>query len=179
MIEEHLGGHGGVTNIDPPVLLYLKDRFNLKSMVDIGCGPGGMQEVARSLDMSWFGVDGDHTVVQNTENTRLHDFTKGKCVLKKKFDLAWSVEFLEHVEEQYVDNYMSIFSKAKYVCCTAAPPGATGHHHVNCKDLDYWKDVFEKYKFVYDPEITRDLIRLSKMRKKFFKRSGMFFRKSK
>ena len=53
MIEEHLGGHSGVTNIDPPVLLYLKDRFNLKSMVDIGCGPGGMQKVAKSLGMSF------------------------------------------------------------------------------------------------------------------------------
>ena len=179
MIEEHLGGHSGVTTIDPPVLLYLKDRFNLKSMVDIGCGPGGMQKVAKSLGMSWYGVDGDSTVVQNTEVTKLHDFTKGKCVIKKKFDLAWSVEFLEHVEEQYIDNYMSIFSKAKYLCCTAAPPGATGHHHVNCNTEEYWIDKMSNYGFEYCEDLTTEMRNHSTMgtkkKHRFLSRTGLLF----
>jgi hypothetical protein len=76
-----------------------------------------------------------------------------------------------------MDNYMQVFSKAKYVCCTAAPPGTGGHHHVNEQDTEYWIDAFKQYGFTYNEDRTMLLHRISKMRKRFFKKSGMFFYK--
>ena len=39
-VPEHLGGHLNRTNIDEPLLKYIKERFNTTSMLDIGCGSG-------------------------------------------------------------------------------------------------------------------------------------------
>lgn len=177
MTEEHLGGHAGKTCIDQPLFAEIANNYKIKSMIDIGCGPGGMHKIAKQHNVFWYGIDGDSSVIENSPTTVLHDFTKGSPKIIQKFDLAWSVEFLEHVEESFIENYMTVFSLAKFVNCTAAPPGATGHHHVNCKDLDYWIDVFKQYGFTYDSKYTEKLKSISKMRKGFYKRSGMFFYK--
>ena len=50
---EHLGGHLNKTNIDGPLLSYIKERFKVKSMLDIGCGPGGMKEVDINMNIDW------------------------------------------------------------------------------------------------------------------------------
>lgn len=112
------------------MLLYLIKHYNISSVFDIGCGPGGMKSVCSKHGIEWTGVDGD-TKVQD-KLTHLIDFEKETLVDDSSFDLAWSIEFLEHVFEKYQDNYMKCFQKAKYVFCTAAPPGKGGHHHVNC-----------------------------------------------
>ena len=51
--------------IDEPLLKYIKERFNTTSMLDIGCGSGGMKEVVNNMDIDWYGVDGDVTVIEN------------------------------------------------------------------------------------------------------------------
>ena len=48
MVKSHLGGHGNKTNVDQPVFDHIVDKFNIKRMVDIGCGPGGMRELAEA-----------------------------------------------------------------------------------------------------------------------------------
>jgi hypothetical protein len=176
-LQSHLGGHGFKTNTDKPVFDHIVDKFNIKSVVDIGCGVGGMQELADKKNVKWYGIDGDDAVIKTTENTLLHDFTLGSPNISIDFDLAWSVEFLEHVYEEYMPNYMQVFERAKYVCCTAARPGKKGHHHVNCQDTEYWIDAFKQYGFTFDQEYTNHLYSISKMRKKFFRRSGMFYYK--
>jgi hypothetical protein len=71
---------------------------------------------------------------------------------------------------------MQAFARCKYVICTAAGPGAPGHHHVNCQLPTYWHDVFDKYGFEYDDETTLDIrLRKSNMQKPFMQRTGMFF----
>ena len=32
-------------DLDESLLKYVKERFKVKTMLDIGCGPGGMKEV--------------------------------------------------------------------------------------------------------------------------------------
>ena len=39
----------------------------------------------------------------------LHDYTTGPLKLKLNFDLCWCVEFLEHVQEMYINNYFDTF----------------------------------------------------------------------
>ena len=95
----------------------------------------------------------------------------------KTFDLIWCTEFLEHVEEKYVPNYMPLFEKGNMAVVTAAPPGWPGHHHVNCREESYWIDVFKNYGLRYNEELTNEFKGLSQMRKNFFKRAGMVFLK--
>jgi len=50
---------------------------------------------------------------------------------------------------------MKDFQRGKFVVMTFAPLGKGGHHHVNCNTQEYWVDVFKKYGFSYDANMTR------------------------
>ena len=58
-MNKHLGGHAGKTWIDEGALSYLSNTLSIKTMVDIGCGPAGMKDIAKKLGIDWTGVDGD------------------------------------------------------------------------------------------------------------------------
>lgn len=184
MLEEHLGGHGNKTHLDNGALDWAIDRFGIQSYLDIGCGPGGMVELANSKNLEVLGVDGDYTLHRyNRDAFLIHDFTTGPAPIEKKYDLAWSVEFVEHVYEEYMPNYMPAFQQCKYVIMTYAPPGWEGHHHVNLQEEDYWISKFAEYGFTYNEEYTNELRRESTMnahkRKKAFVRNrGLFFESS-
>ena len=175
----HLGGHCNVTHLDAGVLEFLIEKFSIQSMIDVGCGPGGMVHLAKRKGLRALGVDGDPQVRKlsglNSSDLLLHDFTQGPLTIDDVFDLAWSVEFLEHVEDRFQENYMSLFQRAKYVFCTAAPPGKPGIHHVNCRTSEYWIDVFRRYGLHYDPETTESLRQVSTMQREFARETGLFF----
>lgn len=183
-LPEHLGGHLEKTHVDGGTLRHLKRVFNLQSMIDVGCSVGDMVRVADDIGMDAEGVDGDWTLKpywdQKQILVRVHDFVNGPLDLPDQamYDLGWCVEFLEHVDQQYMDNYMQLFQHCKYVVCTAAPPTATGgHHHVNLQDQSYWVQKFDEYGFEFDPEMTEKIRRISTMKKPFMQTTGMFFRR--
>ena len=177
ILEEHLGGHQGKTNIDAGALDWIINELNPTSFLDIGCGPGGMVEHAERCGLDSFGIDGDYTLKRyNPDKFLIHDYTVGPAPLDKRFDFGWSVEFLEHVEEKYIDNYIDAFKSGKYVICTHAQPGQAGHHHVNCKPKSYWIDLFAKHGLFYSEEFTNQMKEASTMGKPFIKRNGLFFK---
>ena len=45
-------------NIDDKVLKYIIDNFNIKTMIDIGCGRGKQVESARHMGIDAIGVEG-------------------------------------------------------------------------------------------------------------------------
>ncbi len=130
MTAEYLGGaepagDPNTTMID--VWGYLLVKYEVKSVIDIGCGFGHC--------LKWFaenglcritGVEGWGEAVQNTVVPQFvcqHDFCAGPPPIGEAFDLAWSSEFLEHVEEQYLPNVMHAFRLARYACITHGEPG--------------------------------------------------------
>ena len=171
----HLGGHFGKTILDEGALLFLKKQFAVASMIDVGCGPGGQVELARKHGIEAFGIDGDYTLKRAKPYYFLHDFTKGDFPCKRRFDLAWCVEFLEHVEEKYQPSYMALLQHAERVVCTSAPPGWEGFHHVNCREQAYWIKVFKKYGFAFDKKNTERLKEHSSMQREFMQDTGMLF----
>ncbi|GAH17923.1 unnamed protein product [marine sediment metagenome] len=82
-----LGGHCFMTNMDKGALDYLVNEFGIKTMVDVGCGPGEMVEYARSLGIVAHGIDGDSSISPDC----LHNFDDGPLVIPL-VDLAWSIE---------------------------------------------------------------------------------------
>ena len=179
-LPEHLGGSMGRCHIDQGALDYLAKKFSIETMVDIGCGTGQMLEVAHGAGISGVGVDGDATVKRKCCFAS-HDYTKGTFVLTehdnqdRAFDLAWSVEFLEHVEEQYIPNYMATFKQCHYAVVTAAPPGTPGRHHVNCQGQEYWIEKFAEYGLILDEDATEGVRKASTMGRNFMRDSGMVF----
>jgi cyclopropane fatty-acyl-phospholipid synthase-like methyltransferase len=178
MLPDHLGGHGNKTHLDEGSLKFMQRIFNVKTMLDIGCGPGGMVNLARELGIDSYGIDGDYTLDRGNVDqfVTLHDYTTGPSPFDKKVDLAWSCEFVEHVEEQYIDNFMQDFRRANFVIMTFAPLGKEGHHHVNCNTEQYWKDTFKQYGFQFDANMTRQIKEVSSMgRRKKVRETGKKF----
>ena len=181
MLEDHLGGHLNKTHLDEGALLWLKSKFNAKTYLDIGCGPGGMVELAESHNLTATGVDGDYTLDRyNPNNFIIHDFTTGPAPLTEQYDLGWSVEFVEHVYEEFIPNYMQAFQRCNVIAMTYAPPGWTGHHHVNLQEEQYWIDKLAEYNLIYNAEYTQQLRKQSTMnqhkkKKAFVKNRGMIF----
>lgn len=165
--DGHLGGFvagGDPDTFDPIVWKDIVNKYNPKTMLDIGCGEGHAIKWFLDNNVKACGVDGSELVLEGSDVKNrifIHDFTKGTISFNDilKPDLIWSCEFLEHVEEQYQDNYMRIFQTAPVVALTYSEPQWSdgGHHHVNCKPQEYWNDVFAKYGFEYDSEYSQYL----------------------
>ncbi len=186
-VAPHLGGHGNSTNLDPGALDYLLGYIDppVRNVLDIGAGMGGMAELGRVRGIPhWITVDGD----ERTHPYILHDFTAGPMGNAAHFSLGWCVEFLEHVEAQYLGNVFSALCLCDWVVCTAAPPGWGGHHHVNEQELDYWFDEFDLHGFDLDTEATNGVRKASNMTihkpnlvrpipKPFMLERGMVYRK--
>jgi len=163
-----IGGHCNMTNMDEGALLFMAQALSLHTMVDVGCGPGGMVDFANAIGIVSVGIDGDPVVFPNI----LHNFDTGPLELPK-FDLAWSVEFLEHIEEQYLDNVFSVFKQCRFVFCTHNPK--PGPWHFNCQPNEYWIDVFHGRGFRYNPDMTEVIKLHSTMDREFVQDTGSFF----
>ncbi len=176
-LPSHLGGSMGRCHIDQGAFDYVVEKKAIRSMVDIGCGTGGMVEAAHAKGLDAVGIDGD-SVIQRQAPCHVHDYTKGPIQVQPT-DLAWSVEFVEHVAEEFVPNYMESFRCCKYALITYAQPGTPGYHHVNCQDQDYWVGVFSKHGFELDEETTSGVRAASTMTRSFMRENGLFFRNTK
>jgi hypothetical protein len=180
IMSDHLGGHLNRTNIDEGAMQWLIDTFNPKTFLDIGCGPGGMVDYAAECGLEAMGIDGDPEVTKDC--IYKHDFVKGPVDIDTIYDIGWSVEFVEHVYEDYMNNYMSAFKLCKVIVVTYAPPGTPGHHHVNLQEQPYWLDKFKTYGFTYSSSMTEQLREVSTMNlkkksheKRFVQKRGMVF----
>jgi len=177
----HLGGHCNITHVDNGAISWAKNELSVKSFLDVGCGPGGMVELAKEMGLVGTGIDGDYTIASANDDYIIHDYTTGPYNLEKSYDLGWSVEFLEHVEEKYMHNYMKTFTSCKYLIITHALPDTPGVHHVNCKSSEYWINKFNTYGFEYSVKLTRKLKEVSTMnihreeKKQFIRKTGKLF----
>ncbi len=171
-LPSHLGGHYNFTAMVNSTFDFLQEKYKIQSVIDIGCGPAGMTEYMISKGADAIGIDGDFTLPKKA-HVIVHDYTKGLLEIDRKFDLAYSTEFLEHVYEQFIPNFLPSFQKAKYAFCSAAPKGQGGHHHVNENSKEYWIDIFDKYGFTY---LKKDSDEISKTHEyKLVKDNSMFF----
>lgn len=169
----HLGGHADMTHIDIGALNMMMSDYDVKTIYDLGCGPGGMILEAKKLGIDSIGIDGDLSLKYNPDMKVIrHDFTKGKLNNLEKRDACWSCEFLEHVEEKYMDNYFSVFNSVNVIFCTfSLNPNA--YHHVNVKPQSYWEEQFKIRGFDINSDKTTKLRSISSMKRDFVRETGM------
>lgn len=164
-LPPHLGGHFGNVNKDAVTLRFLVERYGIRTMIDVGCGPGGMLDEAGALGVDAVGVDGDPFVAEADPRIFCHDYATGPAALWFQdidvfertviYDLVWSMEFVEHVAPEYQEHFLRTFDRGtKALYLTAAPPGFPGHHHVNCQPAHYWVDLLAQRGWALDEEAT-------------------------
>jgi len=171
----HNRSHLGRTHVDEGVLRFFRDHMGCRSLLDVGCGPGGQCDAAKSLGYDDIvGVDGDPDVGA----TITHDFLEGPLHFAPSvfFDLAWCNEFLEHLPEEHAPNALVTLSRANLVAATAHPPsGRNIPHHHNERPAEYWIAKFEDEGFKYDTMLTQAAKEASTMQRDFFRDNGMVF----
>jgi SAM-dependent methyltransferase len=129
------------------VPLFL-NYFKPKSVLDIGCGLGTWLSVFEQNECDVVGIDGDYINIQDLV------FDKSKFVshdlnssfnLKKKFDLAISLEVAEHILPENAKIFIdSICLHSDVVLFSAAIPGQEGTLHYNEQYSNYWIEIFSK-----------------------------------
>ncbi len=159
--EDHLGGafldEPDVNTFMPDVWEHLIAKYGVKSVLDVGAGVGWSTKWFAEHGMEAAGVEGWEEALARSPCRELmtgHDFNKGPYAPGRRFDLAWCSEFVEHIEEKYVANFMAAFQACDYVCLTHGEPGQPGYHHVNCQTTEYWIETMKRHGFEYDAQET-------------------------
>jgi SAM-dependent methyltransferase len=177
----HLGGfiHGGDGNTwCPEVWRELIADFNVRSVIDVGCGEGQSLSWFLSEGIDAVGVEGSVPAIclaRDQKRIVLHDYTEAPYRPERQFDLCWCAEFVEHVEERCVSNYLATFRQASVVAMTHAAPGQEGWHHVNCQPTEYWVEVLQRAGFECDLAYSVSL--RNKTKAEHVNRSLLVFRK--
>lgn len=164
MSNDHLGGayldcNDGNTFM-PDVWQYLADKYKIATIVDIGCGAGWNTEWWHSKGFHAVGIEGWPDAIAKIripmERVIVHDYTIGPLPVPRT-DLAWSSEFVEHVEEKFIPNWMATVRCCRYFCMTFAVPGQTGFHHVCERPFEFWINKMRENWFIHVPEETEFL----------------------
>ena len=173
--EGHLGGYisashpravefglknGDPATYSPNLWRWLVDVLGVESVIDVGCGEGHAAAFFADMGCLVQGVDGSFSALRDSvipgRHVR-HDFLNGPYVPERNYDLAWSCEFVEHVDERFMEHYFQTFDSAsRYLLMTAAPPGQPGWHHVNCQPSEYWIKHIEPRGFRFDEALTEE-----------------------
>jgi SAM-dependent methyltransferase len=183
--DGHLGGYvrgGDPGTWCPNLWQWLVATFEIRSVLDVGCGEGQSTRFFRDLGCEVIGVDGCRQAIADSvipECSVLHDFCEGPFIPSRPVDLVWSCEFVEHVEERFLDNLLRTFASArKAVAMTHAFPGQRGHHHVNCQKSAYWIRHLERSGLVChvaSAQRARTVSLADHPRINHFARSGLLF----
>jgi SAM-dependent methyltransferase len=184
----HLGGYiigGDPATQYPDLWLWLVQELGIRSVLDVGCGDGTslntMRKIIESEHGSGFviGIDG---VGQVHDRIIRWDYCDGPLTAFEnygEFDLVWSCEFVEHVEERFMPNYLATFAASNhFLLMTHAEPGQPGHHHVNCRDVGYWIGALAAIGFRFDNDLTdttRSLAKANDNPLNHYARSGLAF----
>jgi hypothetical protein len=156
----HLGGYlnkGDPYTWTPDIWGYLVIKYNIQSVVDIGCGKGHNLSWFKSMNIDICGIEGHPDAIKDSVipgNVVMHDFTQGPMTLDKRYDLALSTEFVEHVENIYENNWMSVLENCDLFLMCHAVPGQGGHHHVNEQPSEYWIEKIEAKGFKHNQELS-------------------------
>jgi SAM-dependent methyltransferase len=176
----HLGGN--LDEIDPgcwsPMSWkYIIEKFNIKSVMDLGSGAGYAAKWFAEHGLEVTAVEGlEENVKKSRYPAMLHDLTSGSFF--KEVDLVNCIEVVEHIEEEFLDNLLTTLCQGNYIFMTHAVPGQAGWHHVNCRESNYWISHLEKRNFNLldeDSKIVRDLAK--KEGAFHIARNGMIFKK--
>lgn len=190
VVDRHLGGYvkgGDPATYYPELWKWLIENKRIIRMLDLGCGEGHAMNYFNSLLLpvggDCFGIDG---MPQPQLDRRLFfqwDYASplmGQPVMS--VDFIWCCEFLEHIEERFLWKVAKTIGGCEgYVALTHAGPGQLGHHHVNCRDAEYWRGFMAGLGFELDVALTtqaRLLARLNTNPYNHFLRSGMVFGKA-
>lgn len=181
VVDGHLGGYipgGDVHSYYPALFDWLVEELGVRSVIDVGCGEGHALDYFRALGCFTRGVDG--IPQRGLQGFICHDYETGPYEPGVPFDVCWSCEFVEHIEERFAPNFLATFASAELVLMTHAVPGQNGWHHVNCQPDAYWIARLASVDYRLDEELTartRALAAENGRQTNYYRDTGLAFRR--
>ena len=172
-----LGGYfpdGDPGSFCPELWEWAMLEFDIQTVIDVGCGSGQALKWFQARNCIALGIDGlppDDPDIFIAE----HDYTLGPFVPNRDYDLAWSCEFVEHVREEFIDNFLATFRKARIVMMTHGLFWQDGHHHVNLQPSGYWIGRLEGAGF--ELLCRQSLQSRDRVLQQYWRNSGLIFRR--
>tara|TARA_R110000822_G_scaffold1158_2_gene5191 strand:+ start:7251 stop:7853 length:603 start_codon:yes stop_codon:yes gene_type:complete len=159
---------------------FLINEYNVKSVLDVGCGSGYSLDYFKSEhNCTVLGIEGLYENIIDMHEKGLqciyHDLNDGP-IKTVGFDLVNSFEVAEHIDEEFVENFLNTMIGNKMICMTAASPNQGGHHHVNCQPKEYWIDKMKVYGFEYEKDVTEHC---KTLHDGHFRKNGLIFKNTK
>lgn len=130
------------------ILNIFKDFFMPQSVFDFGCGVGTWLRAWQDLGVKdIYGIDANtmdnSELLIPREKIGIVNFEEESFEIGK-FDLAMSLECLEHISENKAIQAVDILSFCSdIILFSAAIPMQIGTNHINCRPLQYWVDIFK------------------------------------
>ena len=144
--------------VDVAPFKYIAERYEPKSVLDIGCGIGAYLDIFKKYGAEVVGVDGipkSASILKDSEYI-VHDLSQ-PFFYDKLYDVVVCVEVLEHLTEgQSIDILNTIVKHAgNTIVFSAAVPGQNGENHINCQPIGYWLEKFSDLGWI--PDVTESL----------------------
>lgn len=152
--EPHTSEAGAVVDV-------LYEEFTPESVIDFGCSVGHYLAHFEEKGCVVHGVEGDpkalnHAMI-SVDKIDNHDL-RDPYSPDRTYELVTSFEVAEHIPEKFAGNYVdSLTAAGDIIVMSAAPPGQSGEHHVNCQPRSYWEEKFARRGFEYDDDLTHQL----------------------
>lgn len=142
-----------MSSYTPNLIRWLCSWFPIKNVVDVGCGCGEALRGFRLMGCQVMGIEGLKSAAQLTDVPTVYWNMEYGPMLLCGVDLAFSIEFVEHVAN--VDAVVETLTCAKMIVMSHATPGQAGHNHVNCQDAAYWIAKFKTKGYRYLEELSK------------------------
>jgi hypothetical protein len=173
-IPAYATGSCGVTHVDEGMLKFFATH-GCRSLLDVGCGPGGQVQLARSMGWRALGIDVDITLYRRP-GVALCDLCVEPVLLPEPADLVWSVETAEHIPPECVDRYIETLARnAKVAICMTASQ-VPMDLHVSVHPVAWWVErVTASGEFTWDRGTLNVVAQHSTMARSFLSDTGMVF----
>ncbi|MGH0001604.1 class I SAM-dependent methyltransferase [Pseudovibrio ascidiaceicola] len=136
------------------VLPIVFQHLSPKSVIDFGCGTGSWLLAAQQLGAEeLLGLDGDWVPQSSLRIANRHfrqvDLENPENIhVKQRFDLAMSLEVLEHLSSPAAHVVLDKMTKAAdNILLSVAVPEQGGIHHINEQRQSYWATLLEEKGF--------------------------------
>ena len=156
--KPHLGGFTDLDmmGISPQTWDLMLRYVGVQSVVDLGCGKGVSTLWFQKQGVKATCVEGSHDAVTKSllppQSIVEHDFTRGPWWPDETVDAVWCVEFAEHVQRQYIRNYVQVFKKAAIIFVTHSQRG--GYHHAEVHHDEWWILKYESFGLRFSAALT-------------------------
>jgi hypothetical protein len=140
-------------------------RFAPRSAIDWGCGAALHAAALAQRGVAVTAVDAvrvDEDLRAPGVDVRIADLTQPvpAGLVRERCDLALCIDVLEHIPDADSAAVLANVTRgAELVILSCAPPGQTGHHHVNERPRRYWVARMAELGWRYDRRETGDMER--------------------